>query len=108
MATEGVYYIRVPPYKETMLISDMAHRYVNTYGRAAHPQFAPRLGQALLDIGYLDDHASFPGSGRHHTDWIRQHIGRFIQLGQPEVTRRRARRRGGGLTRRRRHALLWL
>ena len=108
MISDRVYYIRVPPYVETLLVGDMAQRYISAYGAGREPEFRQRMGRAIMAARHLDGQPRSSGGERDHTEWIRQHIGRFISLSQPEVTRRRSRRRGGGLTRRRRHSMLWL
>ncbi len=107
MASREVYYIRVPPYTSTVLAGDLAQRYLTAYAGQLDSGFRARLGRAIMTARHLDGRMSRTESSREHTEWMRQHIGRFIALSQPEVTRRRSRRRGGGITRRRRYAMLW-
>jgi hypothetical protein len=115
MTGGGVYYIRVPPYMSVLFPADIADRYLAYHGARLGPAFRRRLGAALLRQTHGAGHSPLGADKDDATSWVRAHIGRFLALSQPEVTRRRprqkqgrqSRRRGGGLTRRRRHALLW-
>ncbi len=104
----GVYYIRPPPYVATVFPTELVDRYMARHaGKLAHG-FRRRLGSAMVSQRGGDFHSSLGSRAGDTTSWIRAHIGRFIDLSQPEVTRRRdRRRRSGGLTRRRRRELWW-
>ena len=108
MMSDGVYYIRVPPHAATLLPGDMARRYLVANNHRLTRGFERELGMQVLSDRRMEGMPELgsPQSG-DVTGWMKAHIGKFVELGRPEVTRRR-RHVKRGLTRRRRPGMLWL